>query len=241
VSGAWFTPPDADSRSERTTHHSPRRSRTAPTLGLLLETLIDAVPSVRFRLSSIEATEIDERIERLLVEVPRHLAAHVHAPLQSGSDRVLKRMGRHWYTAARYRVRLEHLAARLPAFGLGADVMVGFPGETVADHRATVDLVAALPFTYLHVFPYSPRPGTAAPRLGSGVGSAASRERAAELRTLAAGKGEAYRAARRGSRADAVVCGHANGRVEVLTEDYLTVYLESDRWDGSPRLNVVID
>jgi threonylcarbamoyladenosine tRNA methylthiotransferase MtaB len=119
--------------------------------------------------------------------------------------------------------------------------MVGFPGETVADHRATVDLVAALPFTYLHVFPYSPRPGTAAPRLGSGVGSAASRERAAELRTLAAGKGEAYRAARRGSRADAVACGHANGRVEVLTEDYLTVYLESDCWDGSPRLNVVID
>jgi threonylcarbamoyladenosine tRNA methylthiotransferase MtaB len=210
-------------------------------LGLLLETLIDAVPSVRFRLSSIEATEIDERIERLLVEVPRHLAAHVHAPLQSGSDRVLKRMGRHWYTAAQYRARLEHLAARLPAFGLGADVMVGFPGETVADHRATVDLVAALPFTYLHVFPYSPRPGTAAPRLGSGVGSAASRERAAELRTLAAGKGEAYRAARRGSRADAVACGHANGRVEVLTEDYLTVYLESDCWDGSPRLNVVID
>jgi threonylcarbamoyladenosine tRNA methylthiotransferase MtaB len=218
-----------------TTHNAPR------TLGALLEALIDAVPTVRFRLSSIEATEIDERLERLLVEAPRHLAAHVHAPLQSGSDRVLRRMGRHWYTAARYRARLEHLAARLPAFGLGADIMVGFPGETAADHRATVDLIAALPFTYLHVFPYSPRPGTAAPRLGPAVGSAAARARAAELRALGAAKGDAYRAGRRGRRADGVACGHAGGRVDVLTEDYLTVYLESDRWDGTPRLDVTID
>ena len=226
VSGEWFTPSGGG---------------PAARLGLLVEALVAAVPSVRFRLSSIEATEIDERIERLLIEAPRHLAAHVHAPLQSGSDRVLRRMGRHWYTAASYRARLDHLAARLPAFGLGADVMVGFPGETPADHRATVDLIAALPFTYLHVFPYSPRPGTAARRLGPAVGSAAARARAAELRTLGAAKGVAYRARRRGSRADGVACGHAGGRVDVLTEDYLTVYLESDRWDGTPRMDVVID
>jgi threonylcarbamoyladenosine tRNA methylthiotransferase MtaB len=241
VGGEWSTPSHAGSRSERTTHHSPRRSSAAATLSLLLEALIAAVPTVRFRLSSIEATEIDDRIERLLVEAPRHLAAHVHAPLQSGSDRVLRRMGRHWYTAASYRARLEHLAARLPAFGLGADVMVGFPGEAVADHHATRDLIAALPFTYLHVFPYSERPGTAARRLGPAVGSAAVRARAAELRELGAAKGETYRAARRGRRADAVACGHAAGRVEMLTEDYLTVYLESDRWDGKPRTDVVID
>ncbi len=235
VSGEWFTPSGGGPAAARTTHHPPRG------LGLLLEALITAVPSVRFRLSSIEATEIDERIERLLVEAPRHLAAHVHAPLQSGSDRVLRRMGRHWYTPASYRARLEHLAARLPAFGLGADVMVGFPGETAADHRATVDLIATLPFTYLHVFPYSPRPGTAAPRLGQAIGSAAARGRAAELRALGAAKGEAYRASRRGCRADGVACGHAGGRVDVLTEDYLTVYLEGDRWDGTSRLDVVID
>jgi threonylcarbamoyladenosine tRNA methylthiotransferase MtaB len=234
ASGEWFTPLDADSGSERTTHRSPR------SLGELVEALIDAVPTVRFRLSSIEATELDERIERLLVEAPRHLAAHVHAPLQSGSDRMLRRMGRHWYTAARYRARLDGLAARLPAFGLGSDVMAGFPGETAADHQATVDLVAALPFTYLHVFPYSPRPGTAAPRLGPPVASVVVRERAAELRALAAAKGAAYRAARRGEMADGVACGHVDGRVEVLTEDYLTVYLESARWDGSRRLEVVI-
>ena len=92
-------------------------------------------PHVRFRLSSIEATEIDDRIARLLIEEPRRLAPYLHAPLQSGSNRVLRRMGRHWYTAESYRARLEWLAERLPVFGLGADVIAGFPGETDADHQ----------------------------------------------------------------------------------------------------------
>ncbi|HEY6157523.1 MAG TPA: MiaB/RimO family radical SAM methylthiotransferase, partial [Gemmatimonadales bacterium] len=145
------------------------RPRGWSTLGGLLEALIAAVPAVRFRLSSIEATEVDDTIARLLIEAPRNLAAHLHAPLQSGSNRVLKRMGRHWYTAETYRARLEWLAARLPVLGLGADIIAGFPGETEDDHRATMALVAALPFTYLHVFPYSERPGAAAARLGAPV------------------------------------------------------------------------
>src|SRR5207247_5902638 len=74
----------------------------APSLAGLLEALIAAVPQVRFRLSSIEATEVDDRLARLLIEAPRNLAAHLHAPLQSGANRVLKRMGRHWYTAESY-------------------------------------------------------------------------------------------------------------------------------------------
>src|ERR1051325_11293150 len=72
------------------------RARGQSTLGNLLESFISAVPAVRFRLSSIEATEVDDTIARLLIEAPRNLAAHLHAPLQSGSNRVLKRMGRHW-------------------------------------------------------------------------------------------------------------------------------------------------
>jgi len=115
----------------------------AASLGLLLEALVSAVPQVRFRLSSIEATEVDDRIAELLCLAPRHVAAHLHAPLQSGSNRVLKRMGRHWYSAESYRARLEWLAARLPVLGLGADLIAGFPGETAADHRATEALVEA--------------------------------------------------------------------------------------------------
>jgi threonylcarbamoyladenosine tRNA methylthiotransferase MtaB len=194
-------------------------------LGHLVAELVEAVPRVRFRLSSIEATEVDDRLAALMVERPDRLAPHLHAPLQSGSDRLLKRMGRHWYTATTYRRRLDALAGRLGAMGLGADVIVGFPGETPADHRATRDLLADLPFTYVHVFPYSPRPGAAAPRLGPPIRPSTVRERAAELRDLVARKGDAYRAARHGGPADIVLLEHREGRFAGLTEDYLTAYL----------------
>ena len=78
-------------------------------------------------------------------------------------------MGRHWYTRATYAAAIERLADRMPILGLGADVIAGFPGETDDDHAATLRFVEELPFTYLHVFPYSPRPGTAAERLGATV------------------------------------------------------------------------
>jgi threonylcarbamoyladenosine tRNA methylthiotransferase MtaB len=217
-----------------------RTSGAASGLGALLEALVAAVPAVRLRLSSLEATEVDDRIARLLIDAPSRVAPHLHAPLQSGSNRVLRRMGRHWYTAETYRARVEWLAERLPVFGLGADVIAGFPGETDADHHASVALVERLPFTYLHVFPYSERPGAAAGRLGSPVGSAVLRARARELRELGGAKGRAYRARRLGARADGVVSGRAEGRVEVLTEDYLSVYVPVEEWDGRARFDVTV-
>ena len=215
-------------------------SRTPASLGDLLESLIAAVPHVRFRLSSIEATEVDDTIARLLIEAPRNLAAHLHAPLQSGSNRVLKRMGRHWYTAEAYRARLEWLAARLPVLGLGADIIAGFPGETEDDHRATMALVAALPFTYLHVFPYSERPGAAAARLGAPVPPPVLHQRARELRQLGEAKARRHHAGRVGQPADGVVSGHGAGKVEVLTQDYVSVYLPTQEWNGSARFEVTI-
>ena len=210
------------------------------TLGDLLEALISAVPQVRFRLSSIEATEVDDTIARLLIEAPAHLAAHLHAPLQSGANRILKRMGRHWYTAESYRARLDWLAERLPVFGLGADIIAGFPGESDAEHRQTIALVDALPFTYLHVFPYSERPGAAAGRLGERVPPGIIRERARELRERGDAKARAHRLRRQGQRADGVVCGRREGKVEVLTEDYLSVYLPTHDWNGRPRFEVTV-
>jgi threonylcarbamoyladenosine tRNA methylthiotransferase MtaB len=215
-------------------------NREPTTLGRLLEALVTAVPQVRFRLSSIEATEVDDHIARLLIEAPRHLAAHLHAPLQSGSDRMLKRMGRHWYTAARYRTRLEWLAARMPVLGLGADVIAGFPGESDADHRATVALIAALPFSYLHVFPFSVRPDAPAARLDHQIPPAEVKARAAELRALGDVKAKAHRERRTGDTADGVVSGRLAGRLDVVTQDYLSVYLSSDAWDGRPRFEVTI-
>ncbi len=192
-------------------------------LSALVAYLIDQVPEVRFRLTSVEATEVDERLERLMLERPDRLAPHLHAPLQSGSDRILKRMGRHWYTAGRYRERIERLAARIAPLGLGADVIVGFPGETDADHRATVALIASLPFTYLHVFPYSPREGTAAPRLGAAPAPEVVKARSAELRALAARKAAAHRAIRNGRGADLVLESRQAEWQDAITEDYLPV------------------
>jgi threonylcarbamoyladenosine tRNA methylthiotransferase MtaB len=210
-------------------------------LGQLVEALIEAVPAARFRLSSVEATEVDDTLARLLIEAPRHLAAHLHAPLQSGSNRLLKRMGRHWYTAESYRARIEWLAERLPVFGLGADVIAGFPGERDADHHASLTLLHALPFTYLHVFPFSVRPDAAAAKLSGQLSPELVRERARELRELSEAKAAAHRAARRGQTADGVVSGRQKGQVEVLTEDYLSVFLRAEDWTGDNRLDVVID
>jgi threonylcarbamoyladenosine tRNA methylthiotransferase MtaB len=217
------------------------RGPPAPSLGLLLEALVTAVPQVRFRLSSIEATEVDDRIAELLCQAPRSVAAHLHAPLQSGSNRVLKRMGRHWYSAESYRARLEWLAARLPVLGLGADLIAGFPGETAADHRATEALVEALPFSYLHVFPFSARPDVpAATRLGPQLPARLVRERAQALRALGEAKARAYRRRRLGQTADGVVSGRGDGKLDVLTQDYLSVYLPIADWNGRPRFDLMV-
>ncbi len=198
-------------------------------LGGLVERLVCEVPCVRFRLTSVEATELDDRLVELMTAVPDRLAPHVHAPLQSGSDRVLRKMGRHWYTAAAYRDRLERLADRMPYLGLGADVMVGFPTESEADHAATRAMIEALPFTYLHVFPYSERAKAQARKLGPPVHADTWRRRSSELRQLARRKGDQYRELQHGRTADVVLLHRAGGWYEGLTEDYLSVFVPTDR------------
>jgi len=199
-----------------------------PTLSRLVIDLITKIPNIRFRLSSVEATQLDETLMDLMVSAPDRLAPHVHAPLQSGSQRILKLMGRVWYTPDEYRERLERLAARKQFLGLGADIIVGFPGETDADFAATRSLVEGLPFTYIHVFPYSPRPVTPAAKLGNAVRPEVTKQRSAELRTMVAAKKAAIVAARDGSLADVVLLRRSHGRLEGLTEDYLTVFSSSD-------------
>ena len=207
-------------------------------LGALVEALVSAVPGVRFRLSSIETTEIDDRLSALLTDTGR-VAPHVHAPLQSGSDRVLKRMGRHWYTAASYARAMERLVERSPVFGFGADIIAGFPGETDDDHRATVDLVRSLPFTYLHVFPFSVRPGTAAERLPGRLPGDVIEARARELRRIGEEHGARYARVRSGGLADVIVIrGEAR---EGLTEDYLTVAIEDVAPGRGQRLAMRLD
>lgn len=205
-------------------------SDTGASLGALMQRLVRELPCVRFRLSSIEATELDETLIELIAGAPESLVPHVHAPLQSGSDRVLKRMGRHWYTSGSYARAIERVADRIHAaggtsFGLGADVIAGFPGESDAEHGATLTLLRDLPFTYLHVFPFSRRPEAPAERLDGHLPSHVIAERAAELREVGAAATAAYERARDGGTADVVVVSGAEdeGRRQGLTEDYLTV------------------
>lgn len=210
-------------------------SDTGTSLGAVVDRLVYAAPRARFRLSSVEATEVDDRLRERLTSHDGGLVPYLHAPLQSGSDNVLRRMGRHWYTAMTYARAIERIVGDASVFGLGADIIAGFPGESEDDHRATMSLVSSLPFTGLHVFPFSPRPGTAAQRIGAAVSSADATRRALELRAEGERLAAAYRERRAGGDADVIVIGdraHRNG----LTEDYLSVIPADDALSRGTRM-----
>jgi threonylcarbamoyladenosine tRNA methylthiotransferase MtaB len=154
----------------------------------------------RLRLSSVEPLELVPEIIDLVANEPR-LARHFHVPLQSGSPRILRAMYRP-YTAPYYSELVSRIRARVPDAAIGADVMVGFPGETDEDFAATYRLIEESPLTYLHVFPYSSRPGTVAAELPRPIPDHVSRFRAKALRSLIARKNEDFRGAMIGREVD---------------------------------------
>jgi threonylcarbamoyladenosine tRNA methylthiotransferase MtaB len=152
---------------------------------------LDVPGLCRFRLSSIEPLEVVPEIVRLVAEHPR-MAHHFHIPLQSGSAKVLRDMRRP-YTPPYYRDLVGDIRTRIADAAIGADVMVGFPGESDEDFSATYRVIESAPLTYLHVFPYSARPGTAAAELADSVPDHVARFRARTLRALIAQKNEEFR------------------------------------------------
>ncbi len=214
------------------------------TLSGLCRRLLDEVPDVRLRLGSIEATEIDDPLVDLLAGSGGRLVPHLHLPMQSGSDAVLRRM-RRWHTREAYRSRILEIASRLPYLGLGADIITGFPGETDADHESSRRLVEELPYTYLHVFPFSARPVTAAGDLPNQVRRRVRAIRARDLREIGLAKGRSYRASRLGSTAHVVVETLAvrgtDGREATgTTEDYLRVEIPAGNGAAGQRPGVVL-
>lgn len=160
------------------------------TLAELLAAILDQGRMPRVRVSSIEPTHATDALLDLMAGDER-VCPHFHLPLQSGSDAVLRRM-RRGYTAARYRERVDRIFSRLPGAALGLDVIAGFPGETDADHALTERFIDELPAAYLHVFPFSPRPGTRAAEAPDALRRAVVTERAERLRALGERKRAAY-------------------------------------------------
>jgi threonylcarbamoyladenosine tRNA methylthiotransferase MtaB len=158
----------------------------------VLRRILDETSLARLRISSIEPMDVTQDMIELFASAGR-IARHFHIPLQSGSDRVLASMHRR-YRAEHYARRAELIRELMPDAAIGADVIAGFPGESDADHRATCDLIERLPLTYLHVFSFSPRPGTAAAQLTEIVPAPIIRERAGDLRALGTRKKAAFAA-----------------------------------------------
>jgi threonylcarbamoyladenosine tRNA methylthiotransferase MtaB len=157
----------------------------------LIRRILDETPIERLRISSIEPLDVTQDLIELFAGTQR-IAQHFHMPLQSASDRILASMHR-WYRAEHYARRVDLIHDRLPNAAIGADVIAGFPGETESDHTATLAFIERHPFTYLHVFSYSPRPGTKAASLPNQVPAPTIKRRARALRSLAEQKSSAFR------------------------------------------------
>jgi len=198
----------------------PRSGLRELTERLLGET---SVPLLRF--SSLEPMDLSDDFLAVLGGSAR-IARHLHTPLQSGSNRILRRM-RRWYTRQEFAERLTAAVEALPNAGVGADVIVGFPGEGERDFLDTYELIEQLPFTYLHVFSFSPRPGTAGAGLPEQVGAPVSKERSRALRALAAEKAARFRARQVGGelRVLTLQARDAAGLRTALSENYLKVRL----------------
>jgi threonylcarbamoyladenosine tRNA methylthiotransferase MtaB len=209
----------------------------APDFKDLLRTILRETNLEKLRISSVEPMDWSEDLIALVASSPR-IAKHAHVPLQSGSDAVLRRMHRK-YRPWHYREKIKKIHAAMPTAAIGADVMAGFPGETDAEFDTTRRLIEELPFTYLHVFTYSARPGTPAAAMPDQVPVRVARDRNKILRDLAVQKKLAFMRSFIGKPLQAITLDvtrhHFGGEfTEALTDNYQKLYLrgrhEPNRW-----------
>ncbi len=189
----------------------------------------------KLRISSVEPMDWSDELIRLVAESPR-IAKHAHVPLQSGSDTVLRRMHRK-YRPWHYREKINKIRAAMPSAAIGADVMVGFPGETEIEFDATRRLIEELPLTYLHVFSYSARPGTPAAGMRNQVPVHVARERNRILREMAEKKRRDFMCSFVGRTLEAITLsdgGADSSFTEALTDNYQKLNLNRhhtpNRW-----------
>ncbi len=211
------------------------------TLRTFLEQVTALNPETRFRLSSLEPNEVSDKLLALFA-TQANLMPHFHIPLQSGDDTILKKMNRH-YTGAAFHEIVNKVTKRLPEAALGIDVLVGFPGEDEQAFQNTYDILASLPITYLHVFPYSRRPGTAAAKRRDQVPSKVKDERVRVLRNLAKEKQQEFYRRFIGTSHRVLAENKKNklGLMRGFTENYIPVYFDAPASAARNIVDVVID
>ncbi|HAR45782.1 MAG TPA: tRNA (N(6)-L-threonylcarbamoyladenosine(37)-C(2))-methylthiotransferase MtaB [Nitrospiraceae bacterium] len=196
-----------------------------PDLAGLLRNLLSRRGGSRIRVSSIEPNEISQGLIELIGD---GLCRHLHIPLQSGDDGILASMNRE-YISLTYRNLLDSLAGRIPSIALGADVMVGFPGEGDVQFQNTLHLIERSPLTHLHVFSYSPRPGTPAASMSGQVPEQVKKERSKLLRDLGQKKNQAFRRSFAGQELVVVVedkVDALSGLLTGLSDNYIRMTLK---------------
>ena len=190
----------------------------------MLRAVLDNTTIEKLRISSVEPMDWTNELIELVAASPR-IAKHAHVPLQSGSDTVLRRMHRK-YRPWHYADRIERIRRAMSDAAIGADVMVGFPGETEADFEQTRALVERLPFTYLHVFTYSSRPGTPSAEMPDQIPVQVARERNRVLRELAEEKRLTFLESFVGRELIALtLTRQKDGHTEALSDNYLKVFV----------------
>jgi len=200
-----------------------------------VRSILDHTSIDKLRISSVEPMDWSDELIELMATSSR-IAKHAHVPLQSASDAVLRRMHRK-YRPWHYREKIAKIRNAMPSAAIGADVMVGFPGETDSEFAETRRMIEDLPFTYLHVFTYSARPGTPAASHINQVPVALARDRNQVLREIAAAKRTSFMRAQVGRVVEAITLRSTNDddeSTEALTDNYLKMKipgcLESNRW-----------
>ncbi|MDD5560459.1 tRNA (N(6)-L-threonylcarbamoyladenosine(37)-C(2))-methylthiotransferase MtaB [Candidatus Methylomirabilis sp.] len=194
----------------------------------LVARMLEAAAPARLRLSSLDPHEVGEELIGCFGRFG-NLCRHLHLPLQSGDETVLKRM-RRAHTADDFRRLVERLTEAVPGIAIGTDVIVGFPGEGDAEFEQTYRLLEGLPIAYLHVFSYSQRKGTVAASMPDQVPKDVRAARSAALRTLSDAKWRAFRQTQVGQSFAAVVLDGRDartGRLQALTDNYITVRLDN--------------
>lgn len=198
-----------------------RESGSEMRLPDLLRRLLAETEIARLRLSSVEPMDFSDDLLGLMAESPR-ISKHVHAPLQSGSDTILRKMHRK-YRPRHYADRLYKARKLMPDAAIGADVMTGFPGETGELFEESRQFIESMPYTYLHVFTYSERPGTPAALMPGVVPIPVRKERNRVLRDLAAAKNIAFRQSQLGREVTAVTIEPLG---LALTDNYIKAQLD---------------